>query len=85
MECDRPREYSMRELTLFDYGQLDVETRITVKQRTEEIKTLVRRSAQDIIDIGNKLIDVKAMLEHGEFGNWLDKEFGGAIELPRNS
>lgn len=62
--------------SLFDYSQLDTETRIVVQQRTEEIKVLVRRSAQDIIDIGNKLIDVKARLGHGNFGGWLDAEFG---------
>lgn len=62
--------------SLFDYASLDTETRIVVQQRTEEIKVLVRRSAQDIIDIGNKLIDVKARLGHGNFGGWLDAEFG---------
>lgn len=61
---------------LFDYTRLDTETRIVVQQRTEEIKVLVRRSAQDIIDIGNKLIDVKARLGHGNFGPWLESEFG---------
>jgi hypothetical protein len=64
------------ELVVFDYGQLDVETRIVVRQRTDEIKTLVRKSAQDIIDIGNKLIEVKTQLGHGNFGAWLDGEFG---------
>jgi hypothetical protein len=66
----------MEEIVLFDYQELDAETRIVVQQRTEEIKVLVRRSAQHIIDIGNKLIDVKARLGHGHFGNWLDSEFG---------
>jgi hypothetical protein len=42
------------QITLFDYAVLDPETRIVVQQRTEEIRALVRRSAQDIIDIGNK-------------------------------
>lgn len=64
------------QIALFDYSQLDTETRIVVQQRTEEIKVLVRRSAQDIIDIGNKLIDIKARLGHGNFGNWLKNEFG---------
>lgn len=69
------REMVVTELTLFDYGQLDVETRITVKQRTEEIKTLLERSARDIRDVGNKLIEVKAQLGHGNFGAWLEIEF----------
>lgn len=66
----------MTELALFDYAHLDAETRIVVQQRTEEIRTLVRRTAQDIIDIGNKLIEVKARLGHGNFGEWLNAEFG---------
>lgn len=74
----------MNELTLFNYQGLDTETRIVVKQRTEEIKVLVRRSAQDIIDIGNKLIEVKAQLGHGNFGSWLDAEFGWAERTARS-
>lgn len=59
----------------FDYGMLDAETRIVVQQRTGEIRTLVRKSAQDIIDIGTKLHEVKARLGHGQFGDWLSAEF----------
>lgn len=66
----------MHQLSLFDYNALDSETRIVVQQRTSEIKTLMRRTAQDIIDIGAKLIDVKQRLGHGRFGGWLNAEFG---------
>lgn len=61
---------------LFDYAALDTETRIVVQLRTDEIKTLMRRTAQDIIDIGTKLMDVKQRLGHGGFGSWLKAEFG---------
>ncbi len=57
------------------YAGLDVETRIVVQQRTSEIKTLMRRTAQDIVDIGQKLIEVKSRLEHGLFYAWLRAEF----------
>lgn len=60
---------------VFDYEALDAETRIVVQQKTGEIKTLMRRAAQDILDIGVKLIEVKTKLEHGGFGKWLDAEF----------
>lgn len=63
------------QIALFDYAALDAETRIVVQQRTEEMRTLVRRSAQDIVDIGQKLIDVKGRLGHGKFGGWLAAEF----------
>lgn len=65
----------MQQLTLFDYSQLDIETRDVVQQRTTEIKALMRRTAQDIIEIGQKLIEVKDRLGHGNFGPWLKIEF----------
>lgn len=57
------------------YASLDVETRIVVQQRTTEIKTLMRRTAQDIVEIGLKLAEVKARLGHGFFYAWLHAEF----------
>lgn len=69
---------------VFDYETLDAETRIVVQQKTGEIKGLMRRATQDIIDIGSKLIDIKAKLGHGSFGVWLDAEFGWAERTARN-
>jgi Protein of unknown function (DUF3102) len=59
----------------FDYQSLDAETRIVVQQKTSEIRTLMRRAAQDIVDIGLRLIEVKARLPHGQFLPWLEAEF----------
>jgi N6-adenosine-specific RNA methylase IME4 len=64
-----------KQLALFDYTSLDIETRVVVQQRTSEIKTLMRRTAQDIIDIGGKLSDVKERLGHGNYREWLGSEF----------
>jgi len=57
------------------YAGLDIETRIVVQQRTGEIKALMQRTAQDLIEIGQKLVEVKARLGHGIFGAWLQAEF----------
>jgi phage N-6-adenine-methyltransferase len=57
------------------YAGLDLETRIVVRQRTGEIKALMQRTAQDLIEIGQKLVEVKARLGHGLFGVWLQAEF----------
>lgn len=59
----------------FDYSGLDPEARIVVQQRTGEIKSLMRRTASDIVEVGQKLIEVKDKLGHGEFGPWLAAEF----------
>ena len=59
----------------FSYGMLNLATRKVVQQHTIEIKGLLRRTAQDIIDIGEKLSEVKQELGHGQFLDWLRTEF----------
>jgi hypothetical protein len=59
----------------FDYEALDADTRATVQRRTDKIRGLMRRAAQDIVDIGLELIGVKEDLPHGAFGPWLRAEF----------
>jgi len=63
----------------FDYATLEAETRIVIQQRTSEIKSLMRRTAQDIINIGQKLVEVKEQLGHGQFRNWLKAEFDWSV------
>jgi hypothetical protein len=63
-------------LTGFDYEILDSEQRQVIQQRTGEIKERLRRSAQDIWEIGQKLADVRSRLKHGHFETWLKAEFG---------
>lgn len=60
----------------FDYTSLDAETSRFVQQQTGEIRALMKRTAQDIFELGQKLINVKQILGHGRFGDWLKAEFG---------
>ncbi len=60
----------------FDYDILGSEQRSIVKQRTEEIKERLKRSAQDIWEIGQKLFEVRSKLAYGQFDSWLKAEFG---------
>lgn len=73
----------MQQLMLFDYTALGVEARVVVQQRTGEIKTLMRRAAQDIVDIGLKLIEIKDRLPHGAFLPWLRAEFEWSDDTAR--
>ncbi len=63
----------------FNYSGFDFETRIIVQRHTTEIKDLIRRTAQDIIDIGEKLLEVKEKLGHGNFEQWVSAEFGWSL------
>ena len=64
----------------FDYASLDAETSQLVQQHTGEIRALMKRTAQGIIEVGQKLIEVKERLGHGRFGDWLEAEFDWSYE-----
>ena len=68
----------------FDYSSLDGETSRFIQQQTGEIRMLMRRTAQDIFEIGQKLIDVKQKLGHGQFLAWLQAEFAWKERTARN-
>src|SRR5947207_10490678 len=75
--------------TTFDYGLLDEETRVFVKVKAQAIHARLKRTAEDIIEIGKDLIAVQDKLRgdneghgyrgenqgNGEFLKWLKTEF----------
>ncbi|MEL6382091.1 MAG: DUF3102 domain-containing protein [Cyanobacteria bacterium J06626_18] len=60
----------------FNYQMLPSAQRQIVQQKTGEIRERLRRSAQDIWEIGQRLVEVRAQLKHGQFESWLKDEFG---------
>ncbi len=60
---------------LFAYASLDRATEVTVRAEADVIKTGLRRTAEDVIEIGLALKRVKATLGHGQFGASLKAEF----------
>ena len=62
--------------TSFDYEILSPKQRTIVQQRAGEIKDRLRRTAQDVWEVGQKLAEVRSQLEHGQFEAWLSAEFG---------
>jgi Protein of unknown function (DUF3102) len=81
--CNLASRLSVAESLSFSYDELDNETRFLVGQRTSEIKNLIHRSAQDVFDIGQKLIEVKEKLDHGRFLIWLNTEFNWSKSAAR--
>jgi hypothetical protein len=65
----------MDQLVLFDYETLDTETRIVVRQRAVEIKDLMSSTAENIMRVGEKLLEVQVKLGNGKFDAWLQAEF----------
>lgn len=61
---------------LFSYAGLSREVETIAREAAERIKLRLRRSAEDIIEIGRDLIGVKDRIGHGNFLPWIEAEFG---------
>lgn len=68
----------------FDYAVLETADRVVVQQKTGEIRDRMGRAVQNIVEIGERLLVVKEKLGHGQFGKWLDGEFGWTDRTARN-
>jgi hypothetical protein len=68
----------------FDYSALDEQTRTVVRQRLKEIRGISPQTAQDVVAIGRKLIEVKELLPRGRFGRWLTQEFEWSPRMAYN-
>ena len=65
----------MTALTTFDQSQLPEDVQALLHGAAERIRVRLKRTAEDIIEIGHDLLLVKDRLEHGQFGAWLQQEF----------
>jgi vacuolar-type H+-ATPase subunit I/STV1 len=65
----------MDQLAIFDYSNLPGETAGDVRAATERIKLRMKRTAEDIVAIGQDLLEVKQVLGHGRFLEWIEFEF----------
>jgi len=68
----------------FDYTPLGAEVADQVREAAEAIRQKIKRTTKDIIAIGQALLAVKDVLEHGQFGQWLKAEFGWTDRTARN-
>ena len=71
-----PQENQTSQATRQDlsYLGLNYSTTSALCFQTEKIKSLVSDTATNIIKIGEHLIKVKELLDHGQFGLWIERE-----------
>lgn len=60
----------------FKYDQLHPQQCADVRSHTDNLYRLLGSTAKNMWEIGFALIQVKCSLPHGQFGPWLDHEFG---------
>jgi hypothetical protein len=68
----------------FNYDLLETKVAEQVRSAAERIRGKVKRTIEDIIEVGNDLLAVKEALGHGQFGPWLQAEFGWTERTARN-
>lgn len=71
-----PQLHTPTTLALFSYDALEPDTRAYVQERTVEIRELIKRTAQMVVETGKRLTEVQAILDHGQFLLWLDGQVG---------
>jgi N6-adenosine-specific RNA methylase IME4 len=70
--------------SLFDYASLDGDTRVFVQEKAQAIHARLKRTAEDIIAIGQDLMAVKEKLPDMKFSAWLRSEFGMTRSMAYN-
>lgn len=63
----------------FDYAGLDKATASEARALAERVRSFERRVTSEIIDLGGQLARMKERLGHGQFGPWLEAEFGDKV------
>lgn len=68
----------------YRFSDLEPQLRDEIKERTDRIRGLMQRTLQNIIEIGKELLEVKARLGHGKFGDYLRVEFDWSWQTANN-
>src|SRR5215831_3587863 len=68
----------------FNYDVLEAKVAEQVRSSADRIRERVKKTVEDIIEVGNDLLAVKEKLPHGQFGPWLKAEFGWGERMAQN-
>lgn len=55
-----------------------------IEDATAEIRRLIRRSSEDILEIGRNLVRVRDLLPKGQFQDWVTSEFSWSLRTAYN-
>jgi hypothetical protein len=68
----------------FDYARCDARVAETAREAAERIRRKIKTTLEDVIGIGEELLAIREALPHGQFGAWLEAEFGWTDRTARN-
>ena len=79
-----PDRTALRARLRWDYSQVAPVDRRTVEDAAVDILANGQRMQESTVAIGERLIAVKRLLEHGQFGDWCVTEFGMSTRTAQN-
>ena len=68
----------------FNYDLLETKVADKVRTAADRIRERIKKTVEDIIEVGNDLLAVKEALPHGQFLPWLRAEFGWSERSAQN-
>ncbi len=68
----------------FNYDLLETKVADKVRNAADRIRERIKKTVEDIIEVGNDLLAVKEALPHGQFLPWLRAEFGWSERSAQN-
>jgi gas vesicle protein len=68
----------------FNYDLLETKIADKVRSAADRIRERIKKTVEDIIEVGNDLMAVKEALPHGQFLPWLRAEFGWSERSAQN-
>jgi len=68
----------------FDYSVLNEPTRMLIQTEIGTIRMGLKRTSEGIVSVGQSLMKVKEVLEHGQFQEWLSAEFEMTYRMALN-
>jgi hypothetical protein len=68
----------------FNYDLLETKLADKVRSAADRIRERIKKTVEDIIEVGNDLLAVKEALPHGQFLPWLRAEFGWSERSAQN-
>lgn len=68
----------------YDYNQIDAQHRETVIEAAIDIHGHATKARDSVIAIGERLLQIKNLLPHGQFQDWVEQEFGIERRMAQN-
>ena len=68
----------------FNYDQLESKDRSAIREHSAAIRDLLKRTTSNIIEVGHRLLQVRAKIGSYYFQRWLKAEFHWSIATASN-